>query len=219
METSRKFVGAEHDFHDPAFARGWADRFEPTAPRLRLFDLVCREIRRREPPAAHIVELGIGPGYMAKHVLERIPGPTYEGVDFSEAMHAIARQTIGGHMDRVTLTLADLLDENWPSALSRRPDAIVSTWSLHDLGSRSAVAAVYGRCHSALAPGGVLVNGDFVEPEGTGYEYEPGRFPSAAHLDCLEAAGFSNPLCLAHFEPNVVDPTAAQNYACFAAVK
>ena len=60
---------------------------------------------------------------------------------------------------------------------------------------------------------------DFIKPEGTSYEYEAGRFEISRHLEMLEAAGFGNPGCLAIFEPNISDPTAAQNYACLIATR
>jgi SAM-dependent methyltransferase len=212
------FVGAKHEFHDPDFVRGWIDRFVPTPPRLRLFDMILAQIARPGLPSAHVVELGIGPGYLARHILERNPNVSYEGLDFSQPMFAVARETLGDLIDRVTLTAADLLDNAWPERLSRRPGAIVSTWALHDLGSEQAVADVYRCCHEALPPGGVLVNGDFIKPDGTAHEYEAGRFPIARHLELLRAAGFEAPRCLEHFEPNIETPTTAENYACFVAV-
>jgi SAM-dependent methyltransferase len=213
------FVGAQHEFHDTAFVRGWADRFVPTAPRLQLFDLILQQIRRPNVPNSHVVELGIGPGYMARHLLERNPTITYEGLDFSEAFFEVARETIGDLMHRVTLTKADLLDQSWPERLSKPPGAIISTWALHDLGSQQAIADVYARCYEALPQGGVLVNGDFIKPDGTTWEYEPGRFEIDRHFELLRKAGFSDPKSLAHFEPNIENPTSAQNYACLVAVR
>ena len=35
----------------------------------------------------------------------------------------------------------------------------------------------------------------------------------------LREAGFEDPKSLVHLEPNIMDPTAAQNYACLVAVK
>ena len=52
------FVGAQHEFHDAAFVRGWADRFVPTEPRLQLFDMILDQIRRPNIPNTHVVELG-----------------------------------------------------------------------------------------------------------------------------------------------------------------
>ena len=213
------FVGAQHEFHDAAFVRGWADRFVPTAPRLQLFDLILDQIRQPSVPNPHVLELGIGPGYMARHILERNQTITYEGLDFSEVFFEVARETVGDMLHRVTLTKADLMNQSWPKALSKRPGAIISTWALHDLGGQQAVADVYARCYETLSTGGVLVNGDFIKPDGTIWEYEPGRFEVGRHLEFLRTAGFSDPKSLAHFEQNVKDPTPAQNYACLVAVK
>jgi len=213
------FVGAQHEFHDAAFVRGWADRFVPTAPRLQLFDLILDQICRPSVPNPHVLELGIGPGYMARHILERNRTITYEGLDFSEVFFEIARETVGDMLHRVTLTKADLMNQSWPDSLSKRPGAIISTWALHDLGGQQAVADVYARCYETLPMGGVLVNGDFIKPDGTIWEYEPGRFEVSRHIELLRNAGFSDPTSLAHLEQNLKDPTSAQNYACLAAVK
>src|SRR6185437_1930655 len=118
-----------------------------------------------------------------------------------------------------TFTQADLMDQSWPARLVRPPHAIISTWALHDLGTQQAVADVYARCFETLPKGGMLVNGDFIKPDGTAWDYEPGRFEIARHLELLRQAGFASPASLQHFEPELDNPTAAQNYACLVAVK
>jgi hypothetical protein len=90
---------------------------------------------------------------------------------------------------------------------------------LDDLGGQQAVADVYARCYEILLVGGVLLNGDFIKPDGTTWSYEPGRFEIHAHLQLLREAGFENPSSLALFEHNLDNPTAAQNYACLTGVK
>ena len=156
---------------------------------------------------------------MARHILERDKKITYEGLDFSDVFFEIAKETIGDMLGHVTLTKADLMNQSWPSNLSKRPGAIISTWALHDLGGQQAVADVYARCYETLPNGGVLVNGDFIKPDGTDWEYEPGRFEISRHLELLQSAGFPDPKSIAHLEPNLKDPTPAQNYACLVAVK
>lgn len=214
-----KFVGALHEFHDAAFVQGWADRFVPSPPRLALFDLILAHISRSGLPNPHVVELGLGPGYMARHILERNDRITYEGLDFSEVFFEVAKKTIGPNLARITLTLADLMDQSWPARLIRQPGAIISTWALHDLGSPRAVADVYARCYEILPKGGVLINGDFIKPDGTEWAYEAGRFEVDQHLTLLRLAGFSAPMQLGHYEPNLANPTAAQNYACLVAFR
>lgn len=211
------FVGASHEFHDAEFVRGWASRFVPTAPRLQLFDMILEEVEKLGKPEAHVLELGTGPGYMARHMLERNQSISFEALDFSDVFMDVARETLGGLTARVTFTNADLMAQDWPSKLSKQPDAIVSTWALHDLGGQQPVADVYARCHEVLPAGGLLANGDFIKPDGTDWDFEAGRFEVDRHLEFLRAAGFENPGSRIHLEANIVDPTAAQNYALLVA--
>ena len=51
-------------------------------------------------------------------------------------------------------------------------DAVVSTWALHDLGAPANVEQVYAGCAKALGGQGLLLNGDFIKPDGTAHEYE-----------------------------------------------
>ncbi|MBX3054230.1 MAG: class I SAM-dependent methyltransferase [Caldilineaceae bacterium] len=211
-------IGAQHEFHDPVYAQDWANRFVPTRPRQALFDLMVEQITSRCPGNAHIVELGIGPGYLAWEILGRIPGVSYEGVDFSEAMFAIARARLAAFAGRIVYTRADLTDGVWSARLSRQPDAIVSTWALHDLGAEAHIAAVYGQARAVLPTGGLLLNGDFVKPDESNFDYEPGRITPSRHEELLRAAGFGDVQQLAYWEKDVDNPTSANNYACFVGI-
>ena len=73
-------------------------------------------------------KLGIGPGYMAHHILERDPVITYEGLDFSDVLHQRRPQeTLCDLMSRVPLTEADLMAPCvGPPRISKRPQAIIS---------------------------------------------------------------------------------------------
>ena len=210
-------VGADHEFHDPEYVADWAGRFEPTPDRLALFDLMLSELRSRVPPTGRIVELGIGPGYLAAHLLEALPGIRYQGIDFSRPMLDIAARRLGPHAGRVVFTQADLLADPWWQDAAGPADAVVSTWALHDLGAPAHVEHVYAGCAKALGGRGLLLNGDFIKPDGTTHEYEPGRFDIATHLDLLRRVGFEAAECLRVFEAELKSPTSAQNYALFRA--
>ncbi len=69
-----------------------------------------------------------------------------------------------------------------------------------------------------LTTGGLFLNGDFVKPEGTPHEYEPGRFLVSRHLEILKEVGFRKMQCLVYLEREIENPTAAQNYACLQAI-
>lgn len=214
----RKIVGAIHQFHDPAYAEDWARRFTPTAERLRLFETILQQLQNADLTAAHIVELGTGPGYLAEFLLMHLPEISYEGIDFSQPMLAQAAARLTHFADRVHLQQADLLQEEWGTHLSRPAGAVVSTWALHDLGGQAQTAHVYRACAQVLPSGGLLLNGDFVKPEGTHHPFEAGRFPVTRHLELLRDAGFSRAACLLLLEEENEAPTSAQNYACLLAM-
>ena len=71
------FVGAEHEFHSKEFALGWAERFLPTPERTRLFELIFSQLNDAIPRNGNIVELGMGPGYLADYLLKRMPDASY----------------------------------------------------------------------------------------------------------------------------------------------
>lgn len=215
----RHYVGAEHSFHDPEFARGWAERFVPTPPRRALFDRLLGELAQRMPADGHLVELGVGPGYLAEHLLQGLPRVRYTALDFSAPMLTLAANRLAAHGARLRMLQADLVRQDWSGMLERPVHAVVSTWSLHDLGGQPAVAAVYAACAATLEPGGVLLNGDFIKPQGSEHEYEPGRFEIERHLDLLAEAGFAESSCLMTLEQELEAPTAAQNYACLLALR
>ncbi len=211
-------IGALHEFHDAEFAAGWADRFVPTPERLELFEVILSELQSRIPPHGRVVELGIGPGYLADHLLRAMPEIQYCGVDFSAPMLDIARHRLSAYSIRVVYVQADLVQDRWCLSVPKPVDAIVSTWALHDLGSQANVESVYRSCTRVLRDGGMLLNGDFIKPDAARYEYEPGRFEIAKHIEILQRVGFRSAECLGVLEEEVESPTAAHNYACFKGV-
>lgn len=211
-------IGARHEFHDEEFVVGWADRFVPTPERLKLFNIILAELKSQVSPNGCVVELGIGPGYLADHLLGAMPEIQYYGIDFSSPMLNIARQRLRPHSSRVTYIQADLVKDNWWTDIPSPVNAIISTWALHDLGSQENVEVVYKRCAQVLQDDGMLLNGDFIKPDRAIYEYEPGRFEIAKHIEILRRVGFKSADCLLMLEEEIDSPTAAQNYACFKGV-
>jgi SAM-dependent methyltransferase len=217
--NKKNIVGAVHEFHDEEFARGWAQRFVPTPDRISLFNTILSELKAFIPNKGRVVELGIGPGYLAKYLLEAMSAVEYHGIDFSRAMIDIARNRLSNYSERITYTQVDLVQDDWENMVDKPINAIVSTWALHDLGSQENVNTVYEKSSNALGNKGILLNGDFIRPNGTTHEFEAGRFEITRHLELLRNAGFEKAECLSTFEDETESPTPAQNYACFKAVK
>ena len=212
-------IEALHEFHDADFSKEWAEKFKPTSPRIRLFEMILDEIEKLDSPTISVLELGIGPGFLASYLLERLPQIIYEGLDFSKPMLEIARRRTKKHKGRIDFTRADLINEDWTKKVKRAPGVIVSTWALHDLFEKKNILSVYKTSYQLFAEGGLLLNGDFIKPEESENEYEGGRIKPSEHLNLLREAGFQDPKCMAEFEKSIENPTTANNYACFKAIK
>ena len=213
-----KIIGAQHEFHSSQYARDWSARFDPTPERVKLFDIMIAQLKADALAARHIVELGIGPGYLASRVLDALAEVTYEGVDYSQPMLDLGASRLREYAHRVRFTRADLVADRWDQLVERPVGAVVSTWALHDLGGEENTAKVYRACKRLLPPGGIFLNGDFIKPDGAKFDYEPGRFAVARHIEILSELGFQGVECLGVFETELDDPTPAQNYALIKAV-
>lgn len=212
-------IEALHEFHDASFSQGWADRFEPTPARLQLFEMILQNIEELKVEKVSILELGIGPGFLANYLLERLLKINYEGLDFAKPMLEIAKERTQDYSQRINFTQADLINEPWIYKLKTPPNVIVSTWTLHDLFEKENILKVYKSVYEVLPSGGILLNGDFIKPEESNFEYEGGRIKPSEHLELLMLAGFQDCQCLAEFEKSIEHPTTANNYACFRAIK
>ena len=115
----------------------------------------ARALGHAARPVRTVVDLGIGTGALARACLEHASGARVWGIDADPAMMAVARARLGTRARRVTMTIGSFLDEALPPC-----DAIVASYSLHHIRTTRAKLAFYRRCHRALRPGGVLINGD-----------------------------------------------------------
>jgi SAM-dependent methyltransferase len=214
----RDIVGATHKFHDEAYAEGWADKFRLSPERLQSFEKIGDLVSGIAGMNGKFLELGTGPGYLAEYLLTRFDSIKYHCVDFSEPMIQIAERRLGGFSPTPRFIRADLTND-WAVKVSANYDAIVTTWALHDLGSRQYIHNLYLNAKKVLAPGGLLVNVDFIKPEGVDREYEHGRLSVSEHLELLQQSGYTDAWCAGNYEINILTPTPSNNYSCIVAQK
>jgi tRNA (cmo5U34)-methyltransferase len=113
---------------------------------------------------AVVVDLGGGSGRLMERILSRWPQARGVVIDMSEPFLALAERRLAKFGERARCILYRLQDD-WPGQVGEPVNAIVSMSALHHL-EPAEKQALYGRCHDALAPGGVLLNGDEVRPPG-----------------------------------------------------
>ena len=110
-----------------------------------------------------VVDAGGGSGRLIERLLQRFPHAEATLVDQSEAFLTIARERLECFAGRVEFVVSRLQDD-WPAALGRPADAVLSMSAIHHLDAAEK-RRLYAVCHAALSPGGVLMNADEVRDE------------------------------------------------------
>ncbi len=211
------------DFTGPDYIDAWTADLDRRWPeRAAMVDCVVRTLvewqderrvkdlrqagshEKKRQTVIRLLELGIGAGGLAEAVLDALAGASgegspdaveYTGIDIEPALvsHGKERLMVAGHHD-AHLIQADLKDGNW--ICGNGPfDAVYSLQTFHDLGGVEALETVYRRIHGLLAPGGVLVNADFVVPFEKDDPERPRRLPVETHKNLLSSLGYVDFKC------------------------
>ncbi|MBV7334613.1 class I SAM-dependent methyltransferase [Chloroflexi bacterium TSY] len=147
-----------------------------------------------------VLELCVGPGVLAAHLLDNLPQVHYTGIDFNQPFLDFTEDRIQKHAGRAQFVLADLRNDDWPKQLGALSNgqpfgAIVTMQSLHDVGNADCISQIYKQCRVLLTTGGILLNVDFVVPSGQEDPQRPGRLSREHHFDLLQKHGFEQIDC------------------------
>ncbi len=185
------------DFRDPATARTWVEETRIKRPfRPSFFAAFCKALSSRQ--ALRILELGSGPGQLAREILVHCDVHTYVALDWSQAMHDIAAEHLGELASRVTFVIRDFRAPSWPTDLGTF-DAVVTMQAAHETRHKRHVVPLLERARTLLAPGGLLLYCD-------GYLHAETKLPAlsferADQPVALERAGYVD-VRLLHDEGN-----------------
>ena len=124
--------------------------------------IICELVEGRGASLS-IVELCCGEGLLARALLERFPGSTVRAYDGSPQMLARARERLAQFADRFVAAQFDLAAHDWRAAETQAADACVSSLAIHHLDGAQK-QELFRDVYSMLAPGGVFVIADVVEP-------------------------------------------------------
>ncbi|MEM7016752.1 MAG: class I SAM-dependent methyltransferase [Pseudomonadota bacterium] len=180
------------DFDTPS---EWADDLDRRWPERKMLQTLLVDTIRREyeqRPQTRLLELGIGDGRLLQSISNVLPNAHLIGVDIQSVLVEHASQII----EQGDFREHDLNDTAWWSTLNQSIDAAFSLQSFHDLGGYEALRNIYQRIHEVLAPGGRLLNADFVVPQAHDNPDKPRRFAYSVHEALLQEIGFSEVACL-----------------------
>ncbi len=171
-------------------AREWTATAMAKRPwRTEFFAEFTTAIRLSTTPVQRILELGSGPGFLARHVLSAMPSIAYVSLDFSPAMHEIAAERLGSLSARVQFLQRSFREPNWSHDLGLF-ECVVTNQAVHELRHKQYAGRLHAQVKSLLAPGGFYLVCDHFVGEG-GMKNEQLYMTVAEQKAALANSGFS----------------------------
>jgi SAM-dependent methyltransferase len=174
-------------------ARQWSSTTTERRPwRLDLFAASVAHIgAATNGKACRVLELGSGPGVLAQRLLSEIPAIEYVGLDFSGAMHDLARERLGPMSARATFIERDLKQPEWWTGLGSSFDFVVTHQAVHELRHKRHAPLLHSQVKNTLSSGGSYLVCDHFLGEG-GMSNDQLYMTVAEQRDALLAGGFNN---------------------------
>ena len=110
-----------------------------------------------------VLELCCGEGLLARALLARFPHAIVTAYDGSPEMLERARQNLAAFAPRFEMRQFDLAAHDWRARAGEQFDAVVSSLAIHHLDGAQK-QTLFRDVYALLAPGGVFVIADVVEP-------------------------------------------------------
>ena len=118
------------------------------------------------PGATQVLELGSGPGFLAAHLLAEHSHLRMTLLDFSQAMHSLARHRLVPFLDRVSFIEKNFKKPNWFESIGVF-DFVVTHQAVHEVRHKRHVPALHAQVRGVLAPQGkYLVCDHYVGEDG-----------------------------------------------------
>jgi 16S rRNA G1207 methylase RsmC len=177
------------DLRLPRDAREWEQSAMVKRPwRVEFFACFASEIAAASFELQRVLELGSGPGFLAAHLLSSFVKVEYTLLDFSAAMHQLAKARLGELAKRAAFIERSFKEANWSHDLGPF-ECIVTNQAIHELRHKRHAPQLHAQARTLLVPGGSYLVCDHFAGEG-GMKNEALYMSVAEQEQALLAAGF-----------------------------
>ena len=153
------------DLRDPRHALEWERTAQERPGRAEIFQAFGQQLLGLDRSDLAILELGSGPGFLAVHLLDTLPAARLTLLDFSAAMHDLARARIGPRATRARFVERSFKAPGWSRGLGRF-DAVIANQAVHELRHKRHASRLHAEVKEVLVPGGVYLVSDHFLGEG-----------------------------------------------------
>lgn len=106
----------------------------------------------------NILDLGIGTGQTALHLLEKFPNAKLDGLDISPKMIGQAKIRLKNYLNRITFSEQDIKD----LIVNKKYDVCIAVLSIHHLDEKQK-SALFQKIFDNLKENGIFVIGDIIK--------------------------------------------------------
>jgi len=172
-------------------AREWEQAAMQKRPwRTEFFARFSSEIAATSPQVHRILELGSGPGFLAEHLLRALPQASCVLLDFSPAMHELAKARLGSLASRAQFVERSFKEPAWTIGLGTF-QCVVTNQAVHELRNKRYAPELHSQVRVLLEPGGSYLVCDHFVGEG-GMKDEQLYMTAEEQRQALAAAGFGS---------------------------
>lgn len=157
--------------------------------RSEFFSCFANQIAGSSLTINRLLELGSGPGFLAKCLLESTDHFTYTLLDFSPAMHSLAKERLGSLVSRVEFVERNFKESSWTAGLGKF-ECVVTNQAIHELRHKRYAPEFHAQVKSLLAPCGFYLVCDHYAGDG-GMKNDQLYMSVAEQRDALLTAGFN----------------------------
>lgn|GEM_PF-302570 len=148
------------NFHNLAEAEEWVINTKKKRPyRHDFFIAFAQEINANFKNPVTILEIGSGPGHLARHILENCNVKKYMLLDFSAPMNEIARNHLGNFANRATFLKRNFKAPDWYKNLEK-VDIVVTLQAVHEVRHKKHIGNLFKQLRHVLREDGMLLYSD-----------------------------------------------------------
>jgi SAM-dependent methyltransferase len=176
------------DFRLMDACQEWESKAMARPFRLDFFEAITSQLRKIDATELNILELGSGPGFLALYILERVPTVRLSLLDFSPAMHHLARKRLADYANRVEYIERNFKEPGWVAGLGTF-DVVVSIQAVHELRHKLYAEALHRQVRNVLIEQGCYLVCDHYFGE-DGLQNDQLYMTRDEQRNCLASAGF-----------------------------
>ncbi|SSP31727.1 N5-glutamine S-adenosyl-L-methionine-dependent methyltransferase [Acinetobacter pittii] len=190
-----KEVASPIDLRKAADALEWAEEVNMKRPwRYEFFSMYVAEIKSLNIKKPKILEIGAGPGYLAKILLENIESAEYTALDFSEAMHELSRTNLGLLSNKANYLTANFKDNGWYDVCQQETyDVVIIHQALHELRHKDFAKGFHIQVRNHLLnENSLYIVTDHIVKDEEGMKNKDLYMTIDEHIHTFSLAGFNN---------------------------